>query len=628
MNRNTKLTSEEFVARAVKVHGDRYDYSKTEYNGADKKLCIKCKIHGEFWQLPNNHLKGCNCPECAKLELKEKSRKKEEISFRTRALILNRSKYDYSKVEYKNSHEKVCIICPEHGEFWQSPNSHLNGKGCPKCGTIKFSKKKTLSKEEFLERSKKIHGNKYDYSLVKYDGCYVPVKIICPKHGIFEQKPIMHYKGYGCKECAKELMHSKFSSNKDTFIEKARKVHGDKYDYSNVNYYNGKTKVCIICPEHGEFWQTPNSHLSGHGCKKCSIEEINDACRVTYDEFIERSKKVHGTKYDYSKVNFKRVKDKVKVICPVHGEFEQEAYHHMIGCACPNCTVGTSNCEKEIVSFLKDNGLNVIEKNREIIKPYEIDIFLPDKNIGIEYNGILWHSEKYGKGKDYHYKKMILAKENSIKLIQIFEDEWIQNKNLVKEKLLHIIGINKSTKIMGRKCCVKKIPYKNGKDFLFKNHIQKDGISSVYIGAYCNDELIAVMSFKKNKQEWELTRYSGKVGFVLQGVAGKLFNFFVSEYKPNKVKTFADRRWTLNEDKNLYTTLGFKFDKYISPDYRYIFPNKCERIHKFNFRKQTLHKKYGLPLTMTESQMIKELGYYKIWDCGLIKYVWENDATC
>jgi hypothetical protein len=133
------------------------------------------------------------------------------------------------------------------------------------------------------------------------------------------------------------------------------------------------------------------------------------------------------------------------------------------------------------------------------------------------------------------------------------------------------------------------------------------------------------MTFKSFKNdEWELTRFATDNNYICCGVGGKLFKYFVNRYNPNLVKSFADRRWTLSED-NLYTKMGFELDGILKPDYRYVYSSKpTERIHKFNFRKQTLHKKYGLPLTMTESKMAKELGYYKIWDCGLYRYVWKK----
>ena len=192
-----------------------------------------------------------------------------------------------------------------------------------------------LNKKLFINKSKQVHGDKYDYSKVEYINAYTKVCIICPEHGEFWQTPASHMKGYGCLRCGQierkkklvEINQKKY--NTDTFIKDAIKVHGYKFDYSKVEYVNATTKVCIICPEHGEFWQTPNMHLNAsQGCPKCAKNHS-----ITQEEFIKRAKEKHGDKYDYSKVNYTGSHNKVTIICPIHGEFEQVAKEHLkYGC--------------------------------------------------------------------------------------------------------------------------------------------------------------------------------------------------------------------------------------------------------------------------------------------------------
>lgn len=189
------------------------------------------------------------------------SKKLTTEEFIQRAKEIHGDKYDYSKVEYINAHEKICIICPIHGEFWQKPNNHINGYGCSKC---KYEDR-CLTTENFIEKAKQIHGNKYDYSKVNYINAKTKVCIICPIHGEFWQTPSNHLSGFGCIYCGRTYKHST-----EEFILNARKIHGNKYDYSKVNYITNNTKVCIICLEHGEFWQNPSDHLSGKGCPKCN----------------------------------------------------------------------------------------------------------------------------------------------------------------------------------------------------------------------------------------------------------------------------------------------------------------------------------------------------------------------
>ena len=267
-----KKNIEEFISKAREVHKDHYDYSKAVYCGALKKICVICPEHGEFWITPANHLSGQGCKICGLIE-RSKKRKKSIEQFIKESRTVHGDKYDYSKVKYHNIDKKVCIICPEHGEFWQTPYHHLNGCGCPKC----VGQGKTT--EDVVEEFKKIHGDKYDYSKVEYTNSLKKVCIICPEHGEFWQSPTNHLNGCGCPKCS-NVKHK----TTNEFIKESRTVHGDKYDYSKVEYVNAHTKVCIICPEHGEFWQTPNKHLLGHKCPKCSESIIEKEIRVLLDK--------------------------------------------------------------------------------------------------------------------------------------------------------------------------------------------------------------------------------------------------------------------------------------------------------------------------------------------------------
>jgi len=191
---------------------------------------------------------------------------------------------------------------------------------------------KRLTTKIFIERSKKIHGDKYDYSLVEYMGSRIKVKIICEIHGVFEQIPSSHIFGYGCKDCG-----GKNKLTKKQFIDKSKQIHGDKYDYSLVEYKNTITKIKIICKDcNSLFYRTPKNHLKGNiknGCKKCySIKQ-----KMTNDEFIDKSKQIHGDKYDYSLVEYIGVKNKVKIICSIHGVFEQIPNVHLTNHGCKKC---------------------------------------------------------------------------------------------------------------------------------------------------------------------------------------------------------------------------------------------------------------------------------------------------
>ena len=331
-----KKTREEFIQDVTEKHGVKYDYSKVEYVNSRTKVCIICPGHGEFWQTPDNHLQGKGCPKCKGDKNREMyaSTKKDFIK---NAHEKHSNKYDYSKVDYVNAHTKVCIICPEHGEFWQTPNGHLNGRGCSKCANEATGERCRSSLSDFIKKAREKHGNKYDYSKVDYVNSYTKVCIICPEHGEFWQTPTGHLSGRGCSKCGNEFNGECKRLSLSDFIKQARKVHGDKYNYSKVNYVNSVTKVCIICPEHGEFRQTPSSHLSGCGCPKCGFEKISESLSSSKEEFVRKSRKKHGDKYDYFKVDYVGSKTKVCIICPKHGEFWQEANSHIRGQGCPKC---------------------------------------------------------------------------------------------------------------------------------------------------------------------------------------------------------------------------------------------------------------------------------------------------
>lgn len=190
--------------------------------------------------------------------------------FVRKAQEVHGDRYDYSNSIYTGRFTKLFIICKKHGEFFQTPGNHFCGKGCPLCRNEKLSRDKISSVEEFIEKSVSAHKNRYDYSQVVYKGSHAYVDIICPLHGKFSQLPSNHVKGVGCPKCGLLKLSKKFSSTTDAFIEKAIKIHGERYNYILTEYKNAKTKIKILCPKHGRFEQVPNHHLQGKGCPYCA----------------------------------------------------------------------------------------------------------------------------------------------------------------------------------------------------------------------------------------------------------------------------------------------------------------------------------------------------------------------
>jgi hypothetical protein len=266
---------------------------------------------------------------------------------------------------------------------------------CPEHGIFKQKPESHLGgvgcikcnrKIKFIENSKKIHGNKYDYSLVDYKDQYTKIDIICPEHGIFKQIPKNHLRGNGCKKC----MDDKKRFNIKDFIKKSKKIHGNKYDYSLVDYEGSHKYVKILCPEHGEFKQKPYIHLQGKGCRLCDNKRKSLLYRSNTNEFIEKSKEIHGNKYDYSLVEYIDSNCPVKIICPEHGIFEQKPSLHLSGRGCKYCK--SSKGELKIMEILESNNIDYIKekrfKNCRDVIPLPFDFYLPKYNLCIEYDGI------------------------------------------------------------------------------------------------------------------------------------------------------------------------------------------------------------------------------------------------
>ena len=523
-------------------------------------------------------------------------------TFILKAQLKHGNKYDYSKVDYKTAHTKVCIICPEHGEFWQEPCSHLSGCGCPKCGIIRTIKSKTSNTLNFINKSIAIHGAFYNYSQVHYINNSTNVCIICPEHGEFWQTPRSHLQGKGCPFCAKKKISNSRKYDTKLFVEKAQHIHCNHYIYDKVSYLNCFKKVCIICPKHGEFWQKPSDHLNGRGCPICGIENMKEKQSSNTEEFIQEAKKIHGDKYDYSKVNYINRKTKVCIICPKHGEFWQTPDCHLQNESCPNCNLIVSKAEEEIIKLL--NPLKCEHCNRKLLHGKEIDIYIPSLKLGIEYNGLLWHSETYRKDKFYHLNKLEKCEKLGIELIQIFEDEWINHRKICEYKLKEICNIHKAHMVIENEYIIQPIIDNQKIDcFLEKFHLQGKSKFSICVAAYYHNEIIALMTFKHlNQNNWNINRIAINFDYQIEKFKENAISYFVKHYTVDNISISIDRRWGF--DKKTYEKIGFHLDSIIKP--------KC-----FYYCKKEKYKR----------QIAKpsDKKYSKIWDCGNLKLLYNNN---
>ncbi len=324
MNDKTK----EFIDKAIKIHGDKYNYLNTKYVNSRTKVIVDCKIHGKFEITPNQHLsRESGCQICSKINKSQKSCDTKE-EFIKKANEIHSDKYDYSNVDYEHNLKEVKIICKEHGEFLQTPKVHKRGHGCKKCAG-----RLVTNQTEFILKANEIHCNKYDYSKVIYIDTSSKIIITCNKHGEFEQKPNNHLQGKGCAKCFFELNGDLKRKPREEFIKEAILIHGNKFDYSKVEYKNTSEEVKIICKEHGEFLQTPTIHLSSvYGCQKCSGNYT-----LTKEEFIKKAIEIHGDIYNYTNVNYINNSIPVEIECKTHGLFLQIPSVHLKGHQCSKC---------------------------------------------------------------------------------------------------------------------------------------------------------------------------------------------------------------------------------------------------------------------------------------------------
>jgi very-short-patch-repair endonuclease len=424
------MTQDEFINKSNKIHNNKYDYSLVKYINTNIKVKLICPIHGIFEQIPKSHLKGHGCSKCAN------NNKSTTEDFIRKSIEIHGNKYDYSLVVYRDVKTKVKIICPIHGVFEQIPNSHLGNHGCPKCYG---NEKKTL--KEYLKECKEIHGDKYDYSLVDYKNGKNKIKIICKNHGIFEQSPIKHIRGQGCPKCAQIIRTHEMLLSTEDFIKKSKNIHGDKYDYSLVNYNGSFNKVKIICSIHGIFEQTPASNLHGAGCKKCANKIIGKKLLSNTNDFIKKSNIVHNNYYIYNETIYKNAITKVIITCPIHGNFEQIPNAHLNGVGCPNCQ--KSKGELKIKKYLEDNNFIYKEQykfdNCKNILPLPFDFYLPVYNLCIEYDG------------EQHFRKFRFEKSDNELLFRQQRDEIktkFCEKNKIKLLRIKYIDMKKIDKIL------------------------------------------------------------------------------------------------------------------------------------------------------------------------------------
>lgn len=329
------------------------------------------------------------------MELKVFKMNIKTTEFIEKAKKVHGDRYNYDLVDYINNHTKIIILCERHGVFTQPPNRHLSGSNCRKCAH-------TITTEEFVKKVNKVHNNKYAYLSTVFNGTAKKIEINCRLHGSFTQKAQSHLRGAGCPKCANESRSNKLVCTNEVFIEKAIKIHGDKYDYSKVECKGAGSNIKIFCNTHGEFLQTPNSHLNGSGCQKCGKEDMAEKATKTTEQFICEANLIHNGVYLYDQVNYIKCVEKVDILCKTHGLFKQTPNNHLRGQGCPKC-----KSDKNAGGFGKNDYIK--RANGRICTFYTLRCFNKNEEfykIGITMNNI---KSRYTGNKTMPYEFEIIS---------------------------------------------------------------------------------------------------------------------------------------------------------------------------------------------------------------------------
>lgn len=584
------------LLQARRIHGDRYQYPDLipENEGKftfDTKMRIECSIHGTFHQNLRNHLVGKqNCPQCGK---------------------------DARKISIRKAHDDL-----------------KSGKRLKADRRLKASPERLVAlKEAFLQRARDKYGSHYTYDHLDYQGVHVEATITCPIHGNFSKTPNRFLQGAGCPKCSVQERVKPLQE----FIEQAQRKHNSFYSYDKSVYTTTHAKVTITCPLHGDFEQAPSGHLRGTGCSKCSAERASKNNAQTVEQFVAKAKQLHENLYDYNRVLYKNIKTPVEIVCKKHGPFKQTPDNHTNALSgCPNCATIVSKGHQQVIDFLVYLGFEeqkdfLVNDRKTLRNPntenyLELDIYLPQKKFAIEYEGLYNHS--YGnlettKQRQKHYHKQSLCAELGITLFQVYDQEWLRNKELVKSMIRNRLGLV-TDKLGARKCTVvRNLPRKAYQDFLAKNHIQGAVESSLRYGLVHNSNLVAVLGFSQRGRQHHLDRFCSLINMSIAGAFTKLLKVSLGDIDTDII-TFSDRRYATGQ---LYKSTGFQQLAMLPPDIAYVYKDRV--VNRQHLQKQKLPKLLGeaFDSQLTEAENLFNNGYRRLWGSGKIKWIYRYQAA-
>lgn len=616
-------TTQEYIAHVTKKWEgiSKFEYLNTVFTGQDKLIefyCCNCNRIITDMTAKAHREKGCKyCNGYSKPRTKDEVIKE--------SIEIHGNAYDFSFLTDENypCNKPFELKCKKHGIIFQTNVSKLilAKHGCQKCGEEKQVISRTKPQSQFIEEAISKWGTMHDYSQITYVNNHTDIEYFCYYSGMFvTQTPKSHLLN-GCTHCSGFIRKHTWES----YIKVANIKHNNEYTYPmNGDFPGVNHEINIRCDKHGIFKQHAGNHLhgsgTGNGCSEC-----HGGIALTHEEFLKRANDKHKNKFIYPE-EYKNMFSYITVICPKHKETKQRACDHLssiYGCSFCARESQRSIGEQEICDYIKSiydgemltNNNSILENNKHL------DIYLPEKKLAIEYNGLYWHREEVV-GKNYHLNKTNECESKGIRLIHVWDKEWEVKKEIVKSKISSLL--NKNNRIIARKTKVISLTYDQKNQFLNETHIQGEDTSQIYLGLIYENEIVACMTFGtprfNNNYDWELIRFSTKLFTTVVGGGSKLLAHFIKNSK-GSIISYADRRWSVGK---LYENLGFQLNLDDQPGFDYYDTNKHALHSRFKFQK---HKLVDMPFydsDKTEYEIMLKNGYDRVWNSGQLRYILEN----
>lgn len=663
------MNTQEFIAKAQQVHGDAYDYSEAIFTTYKGKARIRCKKH-DLWfdQQAGNHMNGSGCPTCGRerkfQKSAERARTKEEFIEQARAR--HGDLYEYQNLPDRcRTTAKVEVVCAEHGVFEQQVDVHLNGAGCPRCHHETSAAARTLDADDVIARFAAHHPDLEFRS--EYSGMHHPLTAYCPKHDYEFTRKALTFKDRGCPKCgvenqarnpeiglAKMQKHNEAEQARakqefEAFVENTYK---GPLTFDMGSYTKQRVKMRAFCPVHGEIEAIPGNIMEGHGCYACSLGESRPIRK--YKDFYAQAH-AQFPEFEYNKASYKGMNKRMWIKCPTHGWIQMvPKYHLQYLNGCSKCNPNTSQYETQIGVFVESLGFKVEYNVRNVLPVMyggisEIDVYVPEKKVGIEFHGLWWHTvdpvielsknrkmtlnqeEQADCLRRLKYKcldKLERAQEVGVRLVQVFHDEWRDSQEAVKNRLRAVLGV--AQRLYARDLTVVRATTPHQieavRAFITRVHTQKDRptqIMYMLVDEVGDIKMAATFGKAARHAEYELVRVAS-VGVVVGGLS-RLLKAFIRDYAPASIMSYCDLRYGTGTG---YEAVGFGRVGMTEPDWWWLQHNTARdrtprqatmssRTHLYPQLHEALQANPGQSI----QSVAYELGWRKLFGTGSAIYV-------